>query len=76
LIWNPGFDHVEARRGIVHGWRRSLCIHITNWRGTPETPGLMLGLAPGGACSGVAYLMPEDDPEGRMLRLLRREHLS
>lgn len=73
LIWNPEFEHVEARRGIVHGWRRSFCIHITNWRGTPETPGLMLGLARGGACTGVAYRMPEDDPQGRMLRLLRRE---
>lgn len=73
LIWNPGFDHVDFRRGVVHGWRRSFCIHITNWRGTPETPGLMLGLARGGACKGVAYRLPDDDPHGRMLRLLRRE---
>ena len=73
LIWNPGFDHVEARRGVVHGWRRSFCIHITNWRATPEVPGLMLGLARGGSFTGVAYRMPDDDPQGRMLRLLRRE---
>lgn len=73
LIWNPGFEHVASRNGVVHGWRRSFCIHITNWRGTPETPGLMLGLARGGACKGVAYRLPDDDPHRRMLRLLRRE---
>jgi cation transport protein ChaC len=61
---------------MVHGWRRSFCIHITNWRATPEEPGLMLALERGGACTGVAYRMPEDDPHGRMLRLLRREMAS
>lgn len=73
LIWNPDFEHVEARRGVVHGWRRSFCLHMTNWRATLEQPGLMLALERGGACVGVAYRMPEDDPQGRMLRLLRRE---
>lgn len=73
LIWNPAFEYSESCRGTVHGWRRSFCIHITNWRGTPEMPGLMMGLARGGACTGVAYRMPDDDTYGRMLRLLRRE---
>jgi cation transport protein ChaC len=73
LIWRPDFEHVEARRGVVHGWRRSFCLRILNWRATPDQPGLMLALQRGGACTGVAYRMPEDDPRGRMLRLLRRE---
>lgn len=73
LIWRPDFEHVEARRGVVHGWRRSFCLRILNWRATPEQPGLMLALQRGGACVGIAYRMPEDDPQGRMLRLLRRE---
>lgn len=73
LIWRPDFEHVEARRGVVHGWRRSFCLRILNWRATPDQPGLMLALQRGGACTGVAYRMPEDDPHGRMLRLLKRE---
>lgn len=73
LIWKPAFEYVEARRGIVHGWRRSYCLEITDWRATPESPGLMLALDRGGSCTGVAYRMPEDEAHGRMLRLLRRE---
>lgn len=73
LIWRPDFEHVETQRGVVHGWRRSFCLRILNWRATPDQPGLMLALQRGGACTGVAYRMPEDDPRGRMLRLLRRE---
>lgn len=73
LIWKPAFEHVAAVRGVVHGWRRAFCINTTNWRATPDAPGLMLALARGGACTGVAYRMPDDDPIERMLRLLRRE---
>lgn len=73
LIWKPAFEYVESRRGIVHGWRRSYCLEITDWRATPDAPGLMLALDRGGSCTGVAYRMPDDDAQGRMLRLLRRE---
>lgn len=73
LIWKPEFEHVEARRSIAHGWRRSFCLKLTGWRATEETPGLMLALQRGGACTGVAYRMPPDQPHERMLRLLRRE---
>ncbi|WP_374430031.1 gamma-glutamylcyclotransferase [Tabrizicola sp.] len=73
LIWKPEFDHVEARRGRVHGWRRSFCLNITSWRGTDEVPGLMLALDRGGACAGVVYRMPEDDLQARLLRMLYRE---
>ncbi len=54
LIWKPEFEHVEARRGTVHGWRRSFCLRILDWRATPDQPGLMLALQRGGACAGVA----------------------
>ncbi len=73
LIWKPEFDHVEARRGLVHGWRRSFCLDINHWRATPETPGLMLALDRGGACAGVVYRLPEDDQQARILRMLHRE---
>lgn len=73
LIWKPSFEHVERRRCIALGWRRSFCLELTNFRGTPEQPGLMLALARGGSCVGVAYRMPEDAPHARMMRLLDRE---
>lgn len=73
LIWKPAFDHVAADVATLHGWRRSFCINIQNWRATPDGPGLMLGLSPGGSCRGVAYRLPDDDRHARMMRLLRRE---
>jgi glutathione-specific gamma-glutamylcyclotransferase len=73
LLWKPAFEHVEARRVVAPGWRRSFCLEIDNWRATPEQPGLMLALVSGGACAGMAYRMPPDDATGRMVRLLDRE---
>lgn len=73
LIWKPAFDHVEALPCHVPGWRRSFCLNMTNWRATPEEPGLMLGLDRGGSTLGVIYRMPPDQPVERMVRLLRRE---
>ncbi|MEN8195420.1 MAG: gamma-glutamylcyclotransferase [Pseudomonadota bacterium] len=55
LMWNPGFDHVEARPALLHGWHRSFCIYSHRYRGTPECPGLVLGLDRGGSCRGTAY---------------------
>jgi cation transport protein ChaC len=55
LMWRPGFDFLERRSALVHGWRRCLCVYSHVYRGTPERPGLVLGLDRGGACRGVAF---------------------
>ena len=55
LMWRPGFDFIERQAALVRGWRRSLCIYSHVYRGTPERPGLVLGLDRGGACRGVAF---------------------
>lgn len=73
LIWKPAFDFVEMRPCLVPGWRRSFCLHLDSWRGTPEEPGLMLALDRGGSCKGVIYRMPDDSPHERMVRILKRE---
>lgn len=73
LIWKPAFAPAAERPAVLHGWRRSFCIHLESWRGTPEEPGLMLALERGGSCRGMAYALPEAERAAAMEALLRRE---
>ena len=76
LIWKPACDFVEMRVGLVRGWHRAFCLGWnTRWRGSDEAPGLMLALAPGGACKGVLYRLPPDAVQPNLRKLLEREML-
>lgn len=55
LIWRPEFAVASSQTARVHGYHRDFCIHSIEHRGTPERSGLVLGLAPGGACRGVLF---------------------
>lgn len=55
LIWNPAIRYMEERVSTLHGWHRSFCLWAPFGRGTPEYPGLMLGLDHGGSCRGSAF---------------------
>jgi cation transport protein ChaC len=55
LMWRPGFDYVERQPALLRDHRRAFCIYSVHHRGTPERPGLVLGLAPGGCVRGTAY---------------------
>jgi cation transport protein ChaC len=55
LIWKPGFAHQAAHPALLRGFHRRFCIWSHRYRGTPEAPGLVLGLDRGGSCRGVVF---------------------
>jgi glutathione-specific gamma-glutamylcyclotransferase len=75
LIWNPVLEFDERVVATAHGWHRSFCLSSRVNRGTPDRPGLVLGLDRGGRCTGVAYRIPERVAEQELRLLWRREML-
>jgi cation transport protein ChaC len=73
LMWNPGFPHCEAQPALLRGWHRSFCVYSHRYRGTPERPGLVLGLDRGGACRGVAFRVSAANAEEALHYLWERE---
>ena len=61
LMWDPGFPFRRWAPALVFGYHRALCIASNRWRGTPERPGLVLGLERGGACHGIAFRVAQRD---------------
>ena len=73
LMWDPGFPYVEWAAALIYGYHRALCIYSSRWRGTPERPGLVLGLDRGGACRGIAFRIPASDVSTSLDALWERE---
>jgi len=76
LIWKPGFAFVEQRPARLIGEHRSLCIYSMVHRGTPEKPGLVLGLDRGGACQGVAFRVARKQRDSTVAYLREREQVT
>lgn len=73
LMWDPGFIYGEAQPALLRGYHRSFCVYSHRYRGTPERPGLVLGLDRGGACKGIAFRVPAADVEAALHYLWDRE---
>ncbi len=55
LLWNPAIHFVAREPALLRGWHRRYTFWLRSGRGSPECPGLMLGLDRGGSCHGIAY---------------------
>lgn len=73
LMWDPGFDFLDRVPALVHGYHRVFCVTSHRYRGTPERPGLVLGLDAGGSCRGLAYRVAADKAPEVMAYLDDRE---
>jgi cation transport protein ChaC len=76
LIWKPEFEAVEERPATVYGWHRALAMRSRINRGTPECPGLVFALVPGGSCRGRAYRIEQPRVEAELERLWAREMMT
>ncbi len=73
LMWRPNFPFTEAAPALLRGYHRSLCIYSTEYRGTWEQPGLVLGLDRGGSCRGRAMKVADKDADEVIAYLHERE---
>lgn len=73
LMWRPGFAFEEAVPAHLAGERRAFCVLSYVYRGTPEKPGLVLGLDRGGSCRGIAFRVAGANREPVLAYLRERE---
>jgi cation transport protein ChaC len=73
LMWRPGFPFLKSHEALLHGYHRALCVYSTKYRGTPQKPGLVMGLDRGGSCKGRAFLLAAADVPKVMEYLHTRE---
>jgi cation transport protein ChaC len=73
LLWNPEFESVEHRSAFVRGWHRALRMASRINRGTPERPGLVFALLPGGSCHGAVFRVARAQAAATLDALWARE---
>ena len=76
LIWNPSIHHTGRFLAHAPDWHRAFCLSTKAGRGTPENPGLVLGLRAGGGCTGAVFRVAEDVLEHELDILWRREMVA
>jgi cation transport protein ChaC len=60
LIWKRTFTPAAEHRVTALGWQRAFTLRQKRFRGTPESPGLMMQIDTGGTCEGILQMVPED----------------
>jgi glutathione-specific gamma-glutamylcyclotransferase len=76
LMWRPGFEYAEKVPARLIGEHRALCVYSFDHRGTPEKPGLVLGLDRGGACRGIAFRVAPELRDSTIEYLRAREQTT
>lgn len=76
LMWNPGFPFLESQPAVIGGYHRRFCVSSHRYRGTPERPGLVLGLDRGGSCRGMAFRVAPDHVPETLDYLWEREMIN
>ncbi len=76
LMWRPGFAFAEHQIAMVRGYHRALCVYSHVHRGTPDKPGLVLGLDRGGSCKGIAFRVPAASASETIAYLRQREQVT
>ncbi len=76
LMWRPDFDFLARHPARLVGAHRCLCVYSFVHRGTPEKPGLVLGLDRGGNCRGIAYQVAAENRVATIAYLRAREQVT
>ena len=69
LLWDAEWRDTAAEPALLRGYHRSFCLYSYDYRGTPGSPGLTLGLDRGGSCRGAVLRLPAEALD----RVWRRE---
>jgi glutathione-specific gamma-glutamylcyclotransferase len=76
LMWEQdAVPHDRAEVAVLRGFARRYCLRDERDRGVPEAPSLTLGVepAPGEACGGVLFRLPETGEEEALWKVWRHE---